>query len=166
MDVLQSTRSINDACEVQRQLLQQQAPLRFVTAVALRALVDGVPLDGTTKVYAELPIASPYFHGKLTRDRSRVNARVGGLGIATMPPQMSGPLLSTDDVDTLSRMRPRPCEGPCAPCGRIVAGARFEALAPCRALVDEFHVYPSSTRAEQREHWAGCQSKFTAELKN
>jgi hypothetical protein len=164
MKVLESTRSINDACEVKRQLLQQQAPLRFRTTISPQTLSNGAPIDSTIKVYAERPIIERF--AKLTRDKARVNLDVGGLGIPTLPSLTTGPLLLNDDVDSLSGIRPHP-ESIRGKCGRFLIQGRVEAVAPTKAMfyAPNLPNFPSSTRADQRSYWSGCQDNFVKELK-
>jgi len=166
MRVLESTRTLNDACEVKRQLLQQQAPLRFRLAVPPTSLADGTPLDSSTRVYAERPIISPYFHGQITHDRTRDNLQVNGLGIPTMPSQQRGPLVTREDMQTLSGLYAQPAEVNNT-CGRFTVDSRFEVVEPTRAFFHVPHLpeYPASTRAEQRQHWFGCQANFVTDLK-
>lgn len=169
MQVLASTRTLNDACEVKRRLLQETAPLRFVMGVSPEMFVVGgreAPVDSTVKVYANRPITNPTFQGALTHDRSRQSLRVPGLGILTVPGQTSGPLLATDDLARLSGLRSHPANINNV-CGRPTIAAQFEALPPTRALMHAEHLpqYPMSTRADQRQHWSCCQSKFVSELK-
>lgn len=167
MKFLESTRALNDACEVKRQLLQIEAPLRFRLAVPPTALADGTPLDSTTRVYAERPIISPYFQGKITHDRTRDNLQKEGLGIPTLPSQVSGPLLKQDELDILNHMRSHP-SGVNTTCGRFTVDPRWEAVEPTRAMFYVPHLpeYPTSTRAEQRQHWFGCQDNFVNDLRN
>jgi hypothetical protein len=166
MKILESTRTINDACEVKRQLLQQEAPLRFRMAVPPTALADGTPLDSSTRVYAERPIINPYFHGQLTRDRARINVQKEGFGIPTLPGTTTGPLLAPDTFESLTQMRSHPGEI-VNTCGRFTMEPRWEAVEPRKALLDipNLPEYPSSTRAEHRQHWSGCQNNFVRELK-
>lgn len=163
---LQSTRSINDVCEIQRQLMQQQAPLRFRMTVSPESLTAGGqrPIDSSASVYGNLPVVERF--SKLTRDKSRTTLQTPGLGIPTTPSQTTGPLLSASEIQVSSMARPLP-SGIDARCGRFVVDPRtFEVLAP-RAMFDAHHLphYPSSTRSEQRSHWNQCQDKFVSDLK-
>lgn len=169
MHVLASTRTLNDACEVKRRLIQETAPLRFVMGVSPDMYVVGgreTPADSTIKVYANRPITNPTFQGKLTHDRSRQSLHVPELGILTVPGQTSGPLLAADGIERLSGLRSHPANITNV-CGRPTIAAQFEVLPPTRALIHADHLpqYPMSTRADQRQHWSCCQSKFVHELK-
>lgn len=168
MRVLESTRSLNDACEIKRQLIQQEAPLRFRLDLSPVDIdPDGAPIDSTTRVYRELTIPSPFFQGQITHDKSRINLNVPGLGIPTIPSQRTGPLLAADDVGTLSRLVSHPANINNT-CGRFTTASRFEALVPDRAFfnVPDLPVFPLSTRSDQRQHWSGCQDTFTRDLKH
>jgi hypothetical protein len=169
MDVLASTRTLNDACEVKRRLIQESAPLRFVMGVSPDMYVIGgrdAPVDSSIKVYANRPITNPTFQGKLTHDRSRQSLHVPELGILTVPGQTSGRLLASEDLARLSDLRAHPANITNI-CGRPTIAAQFEALPPTRALMHAEHLpqYPMSTRADQRQHWSCCQSTFVRELK-
>lgn len=161
----QSTRTNSDACEVRRQALQQEAPLKFRTTVPPSSVAGITPVDSTI-VYAERPVYDRYALGvgKLTHDRSRDNLQVRGLGIPTLPSQVSGPLLNAAEIDQEIRSHP---QGVVNACGRFVVDPRtFEVLAP-KALIDvpNLPAFPASTRADQRDHWIGCEATFQKEIK-
>jgi hypothetical protein len=167
MMTLQNTRSINDACEIQKQIVQQGAPLRFITSISPAALADGTPLDGTTNVYNNLQIYDPFFaSGKLTHERTRMNVQVRGMGILTSPNQTSGQLLYGNDVDMLTSLRPNQAEISNT-CGRFTIGPYIEAVTPSLAIpqIDDMPWAPKSSRVDQRNYWSGCQDNFIKELK-
>lgn len=168
MRVLESTRSLNDACEIKRQLIQQEAPLRFRLALSPSDIdPEGAPIDSTARVYRELTVPSPFFQGQITHDKSRINLHVPGLGIPTIPSQITGPLLAEEDVRTLGCLISHPAHVNNT-CGRFTTESRVEALVPERAFfnVPDLPLFPLSTRSDQRQYWAGCQDKFTRDLKD